>query len=129
MERLRNRLGEGCVQQLHCKNDHLPELAHQITAYDADKKALTAVASTSNIAKRRPLWLLAQPQPLTISTQGPWLHSSLQMSSGPERIESAWWTPLKARRDYYIAHNSQQQRLWVFQDICHPAQWFLHGIF
>ena len=48
---------------------------------------------------RRPIWLLAEPQPLAhLLEMQPWV-----LRDGPERIESGWWDGADVRRDYFIA--------------------------
>jgi protein ImuB len=53
---------------------------------------------------------------------------SLQLVSGPERIESGWWDEQDVARDYYTAKNGDGQKLWVFRDR-RTRSWFLHGLF
>jgi protein ImuB len=53
---------------------------------------------------------------------------SLELCSGPERIESGWWDEHDVGRDYYTAKNGSGQRLWVFRDHRTRA-WFVHGLF
>jgi protein ImuB len=72
----------------------------------------------------RPLWLLERPVPLSSSAEG----ISLQLGSGPERIESGWWDEQDIARDYYLATNAHGQKLWLFRDRRTRA-WFVHGLF
>jgi protein ImuB len=86
----------------------------------------------------KPLWLLAEPQPLE-GTEQPCFEGTLELEQGPERIESGWWDGRDVQRDYYVARNPAGVRLWVFRDrgraprAVHaddPAvRWFLHGVF
>ena len=50
----------------------------------------------------RPLWLLAEPQPLD-GREHPRYEGRLEFEEGPERIESGWWDGRDVRRDYYVA--------------------------
>jgi protein ImuB len=55
----------------------------------------------------------------------------LQVLSGPERIESGWWSGQGIARDYYIACAPTGARLWIYRErVATPqAGWFLHGVF
>ena len=70
----------------------------------------------------RPLWLLQKPVAIEPREE------SLELVSGPERIESGWWDEQDVARDYYTAKNGRGQRLWVFRDH-RTHSWFLHGLF
>ena len=70
----------------------------------------------------RPLWLLQKP--VAIEPR----EDSLELVSGPERIESGWWDEQDVARDYYMAKNGRGQRLWIFHDH-RTRSWFLHGLF
>ena len=49
--------------------------------------------------------------------------------AGPERIESGWWDGADARRDYFIAVDSERRWLWIFRDPRPSGGWFLQGWF
>lgn len=65
----------------------------------------------------RPSYLLPIPQPLI---------EPVEVVSGPERIETAWWQKT-VQRDYFIARNQQGQWCWLFRQA--DQRWFLHGYF
>jgi protein ImuB len=76
----------------------------------------------------RPLWLLAEPEPLghLIAAQ-PWV-----LKDGPERIESGWWDGRDVRRDYFVAANPRGETVWIYRDhryAIDDGEWFLHGVF
>ena len=76
----------------------------------------------------RPLWLLAEPQPLAqlLETQ-PWV-----LRDGPERIESGWWDGGDVRRDYFVATAPTGETAWIYRDHRYgvdDGEWFLHGFF
>jgi protein ImuB len=82
----------------------------------------------------RPVWLLAQPEPLV--EQGTTLlldGRPLQIVSGAERIESGWWDLQLVERDYFIAQQEDGALVWIYcvrQLASSPAQgWFLQGRF
>lgn len=126
LERLRNRLGDEAIRQLHCVAEHRPERACDVRAWQPARRPKE---SEQYSLPRRPLWLLKQPQALETTTQGPWLDGPLTLVDGPERIEAGWWDGGDERRDYYTARSRHHQWLWVFQDIRSREDWFLHGMF
>lgn len=111
IERLHNRLGPTAVRSLASSAEYRPEKAWRY-AHNKQKPSPPIP---------RPFWLLETPQPINATP--------LRLLHGPERIESGWWDGDDIRRNYYIAEDVQAQRLWIFQTINHPSQWFLHGIF
>ena len=124
LERLKSRLGENLIQQPFCTADHRPERSGRLDLFPTPSPAI------DKRKPARPLWLLPQPQPLQQTRDGgPLLQGALTLVSGPERIESGWWDGRGQRRDYYIAHNPQQQRLWIYRTLKQPQRWFLHGYF
>ena len=52
--------------------------------------------------------------------------STAPIASGPERIETGWWSGEDVQRDYYVVHMSNGQDLWIFLDL-RNANWYLHG--
>ncbi len=131
LEQLQARLGNAAVCSLVCRNEHRPEQAGQTLTYGSTIGAISSVeAATSN---QRPCWLL--PEPLVLRQEQGRLHyrSSLRLLSGPERIETGWWSDQEVRRDYYVARNRQGMLLWIFHErSAEPGperHWFLHGIF
>ncbi|MDO8787945.1 MAG: DNA polymerase Y family protein [Sulfuritalea sp.] len=123
MDRLVARLGPQAVQGLACHADHRPELASRA---GPDPSALQASAMST---PPRPLWLVESPEALRESHGRPQRAGPLALVAGPERIESGWWDGLDARRDYFIAIDSEGRWLWIFRDPRPPGGWFLHGWF
>ena len=68
-----------------------------------------------NVPFPRPLWLLAEPQPLEGEEQ-PRYQGALELEEGPERIESGWWDGRDVRRDYYVARTPAGVRVWIFRE-------------
>ena len=66
--------------------------------------------------------------PLSSSETRRYFAGKLELSSGPERIESGWWDERDVGRDYYTAVSAQGQRLWVYKDL-ESRDWHLHGLF
>lgn len=124
LERLKNRLGDDVIDQPCCMADHRPQQACKQIVFPA-------LPQPRHIEQQhlRPLWLLPSPRQLEQSNGLPYLQGALTLLAGPERIESGWWDGNDQRRDYYIASNRLQQRLWIYRDLNTPSQWFLHGFF
>ena len=80
----------------------------------------------------RPLWLLAEPQPLAhLFENRPWI-PAWKLRDGPERIESGWWDGTDVRRDYFVAESPQGEIMWIYRDHRYgvdDGEWFLHGVF
>lgn len=131
LERLRARLGDEAISAVTVHDEHRPELASkpapiqlptQATAASYRRNAQAAAdAPVANSTQARPNWLLATPQPVD--------DRSLQLLSGPERIESGWWDGGDCRRDYFIAEDRHGRRVWVFQTLGQTPVWYLHGVF
>ncbi|MEP7313852.1 MAG: hypothetical protein ABI859_14805 [Pseudomonadota bacterium] len=136
LDRLRARLGDQAVHGLCVVPEHRPERLVRKSEPHMLQSAHRLPECPPWAAGRRPLWLLPQPQPLTL------LHDSvstrvslsyqgerLTLQSGPERLETGWWDAGGIGRDYYVAQDAGGARLWIFREIEPPQRWFLHGIF
>ena len=110
-ERLRARLGDDAVQGLGARADHRPEQAWSSQSADVPLPPCGP----------RPGWLLSEPQPLR--------EGSVQIISGPERIESGWWDGGDVRRDYYRVETRAGQRGWAFRPVGGDGPLLLHGWF
>jgi protein ImuB len=146
VDRLRARLGEDAVTRLAPHAEHRPEHAmHDVAVSAAEsgrptskrktraRPATAFEAVTGNLPEGpRPLWLLAEPQPLAhLLETKPWI-PSWKLRDGPERIESGWWDGSDVRRDYFVAENPQGEILWIYRDHRYgidDGEWFLHGVF
>ncbi len=123
IERLCARLGDDAVCALEPWADHRPERAWRSHRPAKPTCALLPPGP-------RPLWLLAQPQPLEAFVQG--THAPVVLTEGPERIESGWWEGRDVCRDYFLARTRFGQTLWVFRERSGAntdAPWQVHGIF
>ncbi len=118
VERLRARLGEDAVYGVCLIPDHRPEAAWR-RVHELRLGAAAGIEEEAIDQKLpRPVWLLSEPLPLP---QPELLH-------GPERIESGWWDGKGVARDYYVARQPGDVRLWVFQER-RSKRWYVHGIF
>src|SRR6185312_3334449 len=121
---------------------HIPEAAWAAVpaqhAHDA-KPGWERVRRTGE-APRRPLRLLAKPEPASLLRAVPgsrafhmrWRGAQrvLARAEGPERIAMEWWRhqdPAPAR-DYWRVEDEAGRRLWLFRDTL-TAQWCVHGAF
>lgn len=121
LERLAARLGSPRIRGLGGRAEHRPERAWCYTPPGEGQPA--------GESARRPLWLLPQPQPLSVYEGRPLWQGPLVLEQGPECIETGWWDGADIRRDYYVAVNPAGSRLWIFRDHRPPRGWFLHGVF
>ena len=121
LEQLQNRLGREALQYLAAISDHRPE--HAWSYQDIPQ----SMAPSSKLF--RPSWLLPKARPLAMRDGIPCCRGKLQCLWGPERIQSGWWEGQEICRDYYIARDLDNTRLWVYRDLNQQAQWYLHGFF
>jgi len=151
VDRLRARLGEDAVIRVALHAEHRPEHAMRdvvVMAADAHmRRGTTGTTRASRLprpregttgktrpdapplpAAPRPLWLLAEPQPLAHLFEA----RSWVLRDGPERIESGWWDGGDVRRDYFVAASPHGEIQWIYRDHRYgieDGEWFLHGIF
>jgi len=137
LERLQARLGAAQVQRLERLADHRPERATGAAPLagllQAEARGET-VLGLEDLPLARPVWLLAQPQPLRERGLYPLLDGRpLQLLAGPQRIESGWWDGEPVARDYFIAQAEDGALVWICRarlPLSQPgAGWFLHGRF
>lgn len=108
IERLGARLGDKSVVRLAAQARHIPESAWQ----QAAKPEMPETKFPP-----RPLWLLPAPQAI----------ARPELLGAPERIESGGWDDEAVQRDYYVATQADQRRLWVYRD-AQQGRWYLHGL-
>jgi protein ImuB len=142
LDRLRARLGEDAVTLVAPHAEHRPEHAWRESRIElghgvarnvrTGRKNMGPAASDSPCTAPRPVWLLAEPEPLVnflghrLEAQ-PWV-----LRDGPERIESGWWDGADVRRDYFVAENPRGETVWIYRDHRYgidDGEWFLHGVF
>ncbi len=126
LEQLRAKLGEGRVRGIEVVADHRPECASR----DFDYFEGGGTGSNTPVAgSPRPLWVLPEPRRLACHEGKPLHHGPIALLSGPERIESGWWSGEDIRRDYYIAGEVDGGRLWIYRERGGDRHWYLHGYF
>ncbi len=117
VDRLVNRLGQECVQNITLRESHVPERAQvmvsAITSGSANNKlapAIEAESSAFNVARYRPplrpLFLFSRPEPITVMAEIPegapqrftWrrVRHRVVQAQGPERIAPEWWRDITA---------------------------------
>src|SRR5512143_191302 len=106
LERLQERLGATAVYAVRAVAEHRPERAW--TKLTGEVKA-QAQGSGRLESQDRPLWLLQLPVPLDSVAARDHYRGSIELCSGPERIESGWWDEQDIARDYYTAVSSHGQ--------------------
>ncbi len=127
LERLRGRLGADAVHGVAAVAEHRPELAWS-RSEARSAASVRADGPLSPWARRRPLWLLPVPLPLSSAEAHRYYGGSVELHSSAERIESGWWDGRDACRDYYAARSSCGERLWIYRDR-RSFDWYLHGLF
>ncbi|MDX1492163.1 MAG: DNA polymerase Y family protein [Pseudohongiellaceae bacterium] len=127
LEQLQAKLGKQSVKGISYHREHAPEHASGHHSYGSICSSATQTYNPPH--NPRPCWLL--PAPLKLDTyQGKLFYrSSLMLISGPERIETRWWSSMQIERDYYVAHNRAGMRLWIFHERQGSRNWYLHGVF
>jgi protein ImuB len=138
VEHLRARLGAAAVYGIRGVSEHRPEQAWRVAEPELGlaipPASMTRPAGAVAPAPfERPLWLLAQPEPLDQQCGRPRRQGALELLAGPERIESGWWDGADVTRDYYVALDSRGSRLWIFRESpdegAKERRWYLHGVF
>ncbi len=129
MEQLQARLGSCCLKSINTVAEHCPEYACQELDY-AESAQRDAVSLSDAVAKNpRPLWLLDEPVRLTLHGGRLYHRKSISLLSGPERIETRWWSGAEVCRDYYVAQETSGSRLWIYRERRGERGWYLHGFF
>lgn len=130
-ERLAARMGNEAVHGVHAVAEHRPQYAWR--PQDVLNDTLATVAEPPSCRAPRPLWMLPEPEPLTVREGYPWHDGPLSFLSGPERLETGWWDAEGISRDYYQVRTPRGRRLWVFRvrqrQHADAGHWFVHGYF
>jgi len=157
MEQLQARLGGQTLKSINTIAEHCPEYACEELDYEQARKTRgtrkagkieAGGRSKQDVAKKltlvtrqqqlpsalvadnpRPLWLLDDPVELTRRGSRLYYRKPVSLISGPERIETCWWTGADVNRDYYVAQESSGSRLWVYRERSGERRWYLHGFF
>jgi protein ImuB len=142
MEQLKARLGGHFVNSINTIAEHCPEYATQQLAYDEVENSgrTKRIGKIERIEKAgqeqnpvplspRPFLLLKEPEQLVLKNGKLYHRKPIAIVSGPERIESYWWSGTDVRRDYYVALEQNGSRLWIYRERSSEKNWYLHGYF
>jgi len=121
LDRFHARLGRESVRTLSWHPDHRPERS----TIEGSWPPLGLPAHMPPFCDR-PFWLVDPPISLDVIHHIPQSSGPLRIIVGPERLETGWWDG-SVVRDYFIAVNVRNERLWVFR--APDGQWFLQGYF
>jgi protein ImuB len=127
LDRLQARLGLQAVENIACRDEHLPEFANYSNSGGNRQKGRDAAEKTAAPGGRRPFWLMPEPRALGASSHRLYWNGRLNLVEGPERIEDNWWLDAVSR-DYYVAQDKLGQQYWVFRDRLRN-QWYIQGVF
>ena len=100
IDRLQARLGDNHVKSVLHVSQHCPE--HANAQLDYKQKTSQGQRQEKSIAvsqNPRPLWLLEKPKQLNINKGRLFYRKPIVIISGPERIETHWWSGADVRRD------------------------------
>lgn len=126
IERLQARLGGNHIKSVSNINQHCPEDA----SAQLDYRQKSGQENANDVSQNpRPLWLLQEPKQLNINKGRLFYRRPITIISGPERIETHWWSGADVRRDYYVARELSGSRLWIYKEKRTAGKWYLHGIF
>lgn len=126
MEQLQARVGETPIRKVGSVAEHCPEYAAPLLDPLLTDRQQSTHHCTGN---PRPFWLLPEPRILTVRNGRLYHRRPLSILSGPERIETRWWSGTDIRRDYYVALEENGSRLWIYREKSGERRWLLHGIF
>ena len=148
IDRLAARFGSHRILSFQPNDTHIPEAAWAAVPaqYAQSPKQTAEKVRDLREAPRRPLRMLAKPEPVEVVAKVPegpplkfrWrraLHSVVHME-GPERIAMEWWrhqTP-QPSRDYFRVEDEEGRRFWLYRDGIYAREtasprWYIHGIF
>ena len=120
----------------------LPEDA-LLTSQSHRDAALSTLTDPAPVAREtshvvaRPLRLLSVPHLIARTNNERTFPGQLMLGgktfelieySGPERIQTAWWTNQPCHRDYYQVISRSGSRFWLFREL-QSGEWYVHGVF
>tara|TARA_B100001559_G_C16429088_1_gene588968 strand:- start:589 stop:1200 length:612 start_codon:yes stop_codon:yes gene_type:complete len=133
MEQLKAKLGGHFINSIKTIAEHCPEYATQQMTYEKMEKIGKPYRVGQELKKipisPRPLFLLEKPEQLVLRNGKLYHRKSIEIISGPERIETYWWSDADIRRDYYVALEQNGSRLWIYRERSGKKNWYLHGYF
>lgn len=147
IDRLAARFGSHRILAFQPQDTHVPEGAGvAVPAQHAPETKLDWEPRIPGEAPRRPLRMLAKPEPIEVMAQIPdgpplrfrWrraLHA-VARAEGPERVAMEWWKNQKPQptRDYFRVEDEVGRRFWLYRDGLYGREpfaprWYVHGLF
>ena len=130
IEQLQARFGDNHVKSVSNATQHCPEYASLQLNYKEKLNRRGRIAMPVEVSENpRPLWLLKEPKQLNINKGRLFYRKPIAIVSGPERIETHWWSGIDVCRDYYVAREHNGSRLWIYHEKNGKRNWYLHGFF
>jgi protein ImuB len=148
VDRLAARFGSQRILAFQPNDTHIPECAFAAVPaqYTEDSKIEWQKIRRPGEAPRRPLRLLAKPEPMSLLRALPgsnaphmrWRRAqhTVTHAEGPERIAMEWWRHQgpQPTRDYHRIEDAEGRRFWIFRDGIpgredFSAQWRVQGLF
>lgn len=136
LERIAARLGSEKVRRPVVGEDHRIEWAQH---WQPAPQPLPKKGARKNRFPQ-PTFLLPEPLRLAMDGHLPMYQGTLQLLTGPHRIEGGWWHRVQdgdaqgthnVARDYWVARSPHAGVLWVYLERLAKDQtaWYLHGAF
>jgi protein ImuB len=151
IDRLRARLGEGCVRRPQARESWIPEASEAWAKAGPHPPAAPSPGSAGFGPRPRPILLFDPPEAVETLAELPdaaptrfiWRRVSRRVvkAEGPERLSAEWWRadpekPAPRTRDYYRVEDDRGRRYWLFreglygrEDAERAPSWWLHGVF
>jgi protein ImuB len=148
IDRLSARFGTHRVLAFQPNDTHIPEAAWAAVPaqYAQSSKSSWENIRGSREAPRRPLRMLAKPEPIDAIAEFPertpvrfrWRCAwhRIVRAEGPERIAMEWWRHQHAQptRDYFRIEDEDGRRFWLYRDELYEREtakpcWYIHGVF
>jgi protein ImuB len=139
VDRLSSRLQADAVLRVECLPDAQPEHVVRLVPWTIPVAGPAELYHLpTELARGRPLRLLAEPRPIEVSWVAPdgppirvvWRGRDRPVvrAWGPERIATGWWRGPDLERDYYRAEWEEGTHAWIYRDR-RTGLWLLHGFF
>jgi protein ImuB len=146
IDRLSARYSAARVLRFRAEDTHIPECAAREIAAQEQQTADWQAIRAEHEPPRRPLRLLADPEPVSVIAEVPegpplrftWRRAahSIVRAEGPERIALRWWKENFANRtrDYFRVEDNEGRRYWLYREGLYGREtdrphWFMHGLF
>ena len=133
LDTLTNRLGSERVLRAELAERHVPERGFNFVRVECESKSEGEQVALGLL---RPSLLLAQPEPIRVTSLSPdgpvmrFVHRGSEqgvlLCDGPERIGGEWWRVREPARDYFRVQDEAGRWLWIYREAW-SGNWFLQG--